>query len=138
MTPEESRTKELFSLSVGELAKELQGRVVISEDQSTKVKFVSLEAWPKEKIGKRYQAMENMEPGTLWAYYFAFRQIMQTLIVAKDQEKSGACVRVLHSEGFKREGDTAKQLGLSHNETTRLAFRDQSELLYLEKITKSI
>lgn len=134
------RTAAFFSQNVEALVEELRGREIVVQGASKKILITSLESWEKERVGKRYKAMEQMLPGDLWAPVIR-RGIRQSLIVAQDNGMIGACVRLLRVRSFNpstneyvlmpREGDIAQILQLKPYERARLAFLDDSEVLYL-------
>lgn len=150
ITPE-ARTAALFSYAPGALAKQLikgGGIVVAIPETDTKVRIFEAEPYEKRKVGKRYSAMNYMTPGDLWNP--PMRQILQSLIVAKDRDGVGACIRLKKVEYFDpktqvfvpvlttsrgefgaREGDIAKYLGLRKRDQGKLKFLDNSDTLYL-------
>lgn len=141
------RTIAFFGQNVEVLADQLRGREIITSDNGKRILVTSLEPWLKvsresatlKVVGIRYRAMEQMEPGDLWAP--PTRRIRQSLIVAQDNGIVGACVRLLGARSYNpetqeftlmpREGDIANFLALTTYERARLVFVDDSEILHL-------
>lgn len=152
-SPEE-RTLAFFQQSPDTLLDGLieRGGMIITQPEADKrIRIVLAESWPKRMVGERYKrrGIENMQPGDLWNP--SMRAIKQSLIVAKDEDGVGACVRLLEVEYWDptgqefvsrlaaeeenysqtREGDIAKYFGLERNERSRLQFLDDSNRLYI-------
>lgn len=143
----EERTTAFFKQNVEVLAEQLRGREIVTSDTDHRIVVTSLEPYLKEAredsslkmVGVRYKAMERMEPGDLWVP--PVRRIRQSLVVAYDQDITGACVRLLGARAYNphtqewslmpREGDIATFLGLTTYERARLVFLDNSEVLHL-------
>ena len=144
----ETRTKAFFGQNVDVLTEQLQRRYIVMVGTHKVVQLTKLEAWVKQNVGKRYQAMENMQPGDLWAVLFPLRKMRQSLIAAQDKGEMGACIRVIRASSFsaekgtfvpfEREGDTANYLGMGDNERGRLRFLDSSDVLYIVKEGQSV
>lgn len=139
--PEESRTQEFFEQGVSALTRGLRGLTIQVDGSNKSIQLTNLEPWTFSKVGKRYEEMEEMDAGDLWAVPFPFRKMTQSLIVAKDRGQIGACVRIIRAASFDpktgdyvempREGDTAKYLGLKDGEVAKLMFLDKSDTLHL-------
>lgn len=149
----EARTARLFQMDVTKLAEELlggEGMVISLIGSERRVRISEAEAFEKNRVGLRYKAMNDMKPGDLWNP--PMRQISQSLVVSKDENGVGACVRILKVEYLdpstnsytpelrlegqeykQREGDIAKYLGLDKRERSQLKFQDDSDILYLTK-----
>lgn len=137
----EARTQEFFDQGVNALARSLKNMVVELDGTNKSIQLTDLQGWTHSEVGKRYEAMEEMDPGDLWVCEFPFRKMRQSLIVAKDRGQVGACVRIIRAASFNpktggfvemlREGDTAKYLGLNDGEVVGLKFLDKSETLHL-------
>lgn len=141
------RTAAFFAQNVEVLAEQLRGREIIASDSGHRILITSLDPYLKQSrenstlnvVGIRYKAMEQMEPGDLWAP--PIRRIRQSLVVAQDNGIIGACVRLLGARSYNpetqeftlmpREGDIANFLGLTTYERARLVFVDDSEVLHL-------
>ena len=142
-TPEEVRTQEFFNQSVSTLARKLRNMVIVLEGTNKQIQLTELQAFGYNDVGKRYDQMEDMRPGDLWAAPFPFRRMRQSLIVAKERGLVGACVRVVRASRFdtrsgefvpmRKEGEIAGYLGLRDNQVCKLEFRDKSDTLYLAK-----
>lgn len=152
-TSPEERTAAFFEQDFTKLCDDLleeNGMVIALPNSDRKIRIVELEEWAKQAVGKRYKArgIENMRAGDLWNP--SARAINQSLIIAKDKDGVGACVRLLKAEYWdpasnefipalteqeytfgEREGDIAKYLGLGKNEKSRLRFLDDSRVLYI-------
>lgn len=138
----EARTQEFFGQSPAVLARQLKGRVVELDGTNKKIVLVTLESWRLAENGaKRYEPMQQMEPGDFWAANYPFRRMRQSLIVAQDSGKVGACVRIINSARFdpktgdfvqmEREGETANYLGMRDDQVLQLKFADNSNTLHL-------
>lgn len=147
----EQRTAQFFSQDPFALAQKLvenQGMVIEENVTGKKVRITKVEAFLKNSVGKRYRAMNEMQPGDLWNP--PQRQIRQSLVVAKDADGVGACVRLtearyldpktnqfvkeLFTEDHKfgpKEGDIAKYFGLNKNDQSKLRFLDESDTLFI-------
>lgn len=141
------KTVAFFGQNVEVLADQLRGREIITSDNGKRILVTSLEPWLKQSredstlkvVGVRYKAMEQMEPGDLWAP--PTRRIRQSLVVAQDNSIVGACVRLMRARSYNpetqefalmpREGDIANFLGLTAYERARFVFIDDSEVLHL-------
>ncbi len=150
-SPEE-RTAAFFDRTLSQIANDLvKDRMIIELPSSDKrVRIYEIEEWPRYKVGPRYKkaGIEDMNPGDLWNP--PIRAIRQSLIVTKDRERVGACIRILQvnywdpekgefvptltQEGYTfaaREGDISRYFGLEKNERSKLSFLDDSETLYI-------
>lgn len=137
------KTRNFFNQNYDDLTSQLQGREVILQGTKKRTIMISLQGWAKNDVGRRYKGMEQMEPGDWWAVRIPVRKMRQSLIVAKDNEEIGACVRILRASYFdeeigsfaevKREGDLANFFELRDNEVLQLKFLDDSETLYLTR-----
>lgn len=127
------------------------GMIFALPETDKRIRIVAAQSWIKRMVGERYKkrGIEDMEPGNLWNP--SIRAIKQSLIVAKDEDGVGACVRLLEAEYWDttrqtfvsrlaadeknysqtREGDIAKYFGLQKNERSRLQFLDESNTLYI-------
>jgi hypothetical protein len=151
-SPEE-RTIAFFGQSPDRIAEQLiqgAGMTIALRGTENRIRIVEVQDWPKRDVGKRYKdkGIDDMLPGDLWNPLS--RAIRQSLIVAKDEDGSGACVRLLKAEYWDaakntfvsrltkgeqdlaaREGDIAKYFGLEKYERSKLQFLDQSNRLYI-------
>ncbi|MEK7517475.1 MAG: hypothetical protein AAB583_02905, partial [Patescibacteria group bacterium] len=127
------------------------GMIIALPETDKRIRIVAAQPYPKSMVGERYKkrGIENMEPGDLWSP--SMRTIKQSLIVAKDEDGVGGCVRLLAAEYWDptrqrfvsqlttgegsysetREGDIANYFGLERYERSRLQFLDESNTLYL-------
>lgn len=140
-SPEE-RTAAFFNRNYDEVARALHNRVIALSGTDRKIVCTDLVAYSRAENlrDRKYKLMSQMQPGTLWALPFPLRRVRLLLVVASDDGETGACIRVkragLMSTGgiivpMPKEGDIADYLGLEDNEILSLAFKDQSEILYL-------
>lgn len=150
-TSPEQKTAEFFSQSPRIIADALvqeEGIVITAGERRMRV--IEAESFDKRAVGARYRAMQGMAPGDIWSP--ATRAIGQSLIVARDRDGVGACVRLKRVEYYDeqtgafvsslqlgkdefraREGDIARYLGLGKHERARLRFKDNSNVLHLDK-----
>lgn len=128
-----------FEKEVTILAQELQGKVITDLKTGKWVKLTRPEAWPE--VGRRYQKeLVKLAPGDFIAFHLPVRRMCQALIIAKGSSGNPACIRVLraarlleqenHFVEMEREGDLTRFLELAPNETGKLAFLDESDILY--------
>lgn len=151
-SPEE-RTIAFFGQSPDRIAEQLiqgAGMTIALQGTEKRIRIVEVQDWPKRDVGKRYKdrGIDDMLPGDLWNPLI--RAIRQSLIVAKDEDGAGACVRLLKAEYWDavndafvaeltegeqkfagREGDIAKYFELERNERSKLQFLDDSNRLYI-------
>lgn len=142
-TPEQ-RTAKLVNLNYDEFAKALQNRLIVLAGTDKIAVFSKVEAWPRSKVGKRYDEITTREVGDFWSFPLKIggrKPIQQSLIAAKDQGKVGGIVRVVRggiynpADGnvalMEREGQLAEYFGLDKGEVAKLKFLDDSDMLYL-------
>lgn len=114
-----------------------------------KIKVDTVRPYAKVDIGKNYRRghegvnIDNLPVGRLWAFHIPVRRMRQALVTAKDQGLTGTCVRIERASSYDqetqafapmaREGDIANYFGLDNNEVATLSFKDQSDVLYLER-----
>ncbi len=135
------RTEAFFGQSPAILARQLQDVVIQVEGTNRAIRLTSLESWRLSQVGKRYSPMQEMKLGDLWAP--PVRTMRQSLIVAQDMGRVGACVRILRAATYDpgtssyvemvREGQTAEYLGMDKNVIASLRFVDESDTLYLSR-----
>ena len=147
----EIRTAAFFSMGPLQIARSLVEKADLTIQISgtdKKVKVIEAEPFSRDRVGARYSAMQEMSIGDVW--FPPTRQILQTLIVAKDANGIGACVRLKEVEYYdpklndfvseleteegkfgQREGDIAKYFGKGKFERARLRFQDNSQTLFL-------
>lgn len=125
-----------------------EGMVMVVYGTSRKVRIIKVDPWSKQRVGERNDVMAAMNPGDLWSP--PERQILQALVVAKDKDGVGACVRIERVEFYdassqsfvetltegdvtygQREGDIAKYLGLGKFERNKIQFQDATSTLYV-------
>lgn len=154
MTEFEARSVAFSNQHVDKLADQLiagDGMVLAIAETTLRARLVKVEDFAKARVGKRYKdwGIEELTPGDLWNP--PSRRILQSLVIAQDQDGIGACVRLLSAEywnpltqtfverltsagqEFKqdREGDIAKFFGLRPYERSVLRFLDDSNTLYI-------
>lgn len=147
----EQRTVEFFSQIPKAIADALVAeKGIIIAIGERRIRVIEAESFEKKAVGTRYRAMQEMVPGDIWSP--AMRVIGQSLIVARDRDGVGACVRLTRVEYYDeqagtfvpslqlgddefrvREGDIARYLGLDKHERARLRFKDNSSVLHLDK-----
>lgn len=148
----EQRTQTFFEHDPFTLSEKLTqggGMVIGVPNSDKKILVVKAQAYSKRDVGKRYGAMNEMHPGDLFSP-LARGGIAQSLIVAKDEDGVGACVRLLQAkyfdpeaenfvprlkignEEFKpNEGDITRYLGFPKRYVGSLRFIDNTDNLYL-------
>lgn len=151
-SPEE-RTVAFFQQNLTRLADALlkgDGIIIALPNSERRIKIAQIEEWASKSVGERYKSkgVEKMDVGDLWNP--PVRAIRQSLIVAKDKDGVGACIRLLEAEYWDpstgsfspnfsegeytfgaREGDISKYFGLDKNEISKLRFLDESDTLYI-------
>lgn len=156
LTPEQ-RTLVLFDKYVDQLADEFldgDGLEIGIANSSRRIRVSEVDPFGKDpeshlkRVGQRWNAMEKMQVGDLWNPVWI--KTTQSLVVAKDRGGIGACVRLVRAEYFDKskglyvtdlveddgeyhqvESDIARFLGLERNNRSRLAFLDDTNILYL-------
>jgi hypothetical protein len=145
----EERTVAFFNQDVRTLAETLQDMLIVLVGSNKRIKVDVVRPYPKDEIGRNYirgyegVSINNLSVGRVWAFYLPVRRMRQTLVTAQDQGQTGACVRIERASIFDqeaqifvpmtREGDIANYFGLYNYEVATLSFRDQSNVLYLER-----
>ena len=140
---EQDRTTAFFEQSVGNLTRELQGRVIVDRETDRRIILTRLEVYPRN-VGPIYGAIAqlNMQPGELWVPYIPRRKMRQSLVIAKSEEVGiGACVRIVRASNYDQrsgifvslrlESDIANYLELRNYERGILRFLDETDNLYL-------
>ncbi len=140
LSPQE-RTRQLFSKNFDDFAENLRGKVVVLLGTDKKITLDLVEGWNLESNMKTHKNFLQLNPGDWEASRIPIRQMRQSLIIAKDGDRVGACARVVRASYFDndqgqfiqmpREGDIANYLGLGDNELARLVYMDDSDSLYL-------
>lgn len=147
----EQRTTSFFEQDVSTLGDRFvqdEGMIIALPNSNRKIRVREIEVFNKRNVGSRYQVMGDMEPGVLWNP--PSRRIRQSLIVAQDKHRVGACLRLLRvnfynprTDSFvptlkigqkkftQREGDLAEYLGLDKYDQSLLRFMDGSNTLYV-------
>lgn len=147
----EARTAAFFEQDVktiGDRIVDDGGMVIATLGTRRKVQVTEVEVFNRRDIGKRYKSMNGMEAGVLWNP--PSRAIAQSLIVAMEKQKPGACVRILRANFYnprtdtfvptlrvrgkkfsQREGSVAEYLGLRKYDKSALRFLDASNVLYV-------
>lgn len=150
MNESEQKTADLMNLNYDALADEIQNRysMVQLAGSDKRIYITKLQAWSKEQVGGRFSQMKAMysqmggfNPGDWCTYLVPIRRMRQSLIVANDDGKPGACLRVERASRFDpskndyvpmpNEGDIANFFELANNERAELKFLDDSNILYL-------
>lgn len=148
----EQRTQAFFEhdpFTLSEKFTQDGGMVVGVPNSDKKILVVKAQPYAKKDVGKRYGAMNEMHPGDLFSP-LARGGIAQSLVVAKDGDGVGACVRLLEAEYFDsetgefvrrlrigndefkpNEGDIARYLGFPKRYVGSLRFIDNTDTLYL-------
>lgn len=154
LTPEE-RTTAFFNQDVRTLALDLQDRIVALVGSDKRIQITKPVVYAKQasagelEIGENYKrgkdgvTIDTLPEGVLWSYHIPVRKMKQALVTAKDHGEQGTCVRLVRASRYDpdtqtfvpmpREGDIASYFELEENEVARLSFKDQSDVLYLER-----
>lgn len=142
LTPEE-RTKKFFSQNYDTLSEQLQNRLIVSTETSKGIIVTEALPYSREDNTGKYKKMWQMEAGELWILPFPFRHTSLSLIVAKDDKETGACVRLKKANKvdlgqkaivpLERERDIVAFLGLSDNAVYELKFLDSTNTLYVSR-----
>lgn len=159
LTPDE-RTAAFFNQDVRTLAVDFQDRIIALVGSDKRIKITKPVAYAKHAnagelvIGENYKrgkdgvTIDTLPEGMLWAFHIPVRRMKQALVAAKDHGEQGTCVRLVRASKYNldtdsfvpmlREGDIASYFELEENEVTRLSFKDQSDVLYLERSVKVV
>lgn len=81
----EQSTNEFFSQDVGLLAQALRAYYICDLETGRAILATSTEPWETQKVGERYEAMNSRKLGYFYAFYWPFRKMTQSLIVAQEQ-----------------------------------------------------
>ena len=142
----EERTVAFFNQGVKKLSRGTLGRVVFFPGTGKKIRITEAMPYKRDEVGPRYDAISEMQPGELAVFRLPVRRMTQSLIVAKDRGKTGACVRLMSAEYFdseqnkyvselegfgQREGDIARFFGLEHGDVLEMKFTDESGELHI-------
>lgn len=135
-----------FNQNVEKLASAMLGRIIAIPNTNIAIMITETQVYSRgENISNwRYKVMSLMGAGDLWACPFPLRHINLCLLVAKDREEVGACVRLKEANKFisdesgweplTKEGDISRCLKLEVGERVVLRFIDATEVLYLVKL----
>ncbi len=150
MIYEQERTNSLFNQEVADVSSNIEGMVIVLYGTNRQLKVISTESWLHDKVGGKmswlYNPIRKMSQGDIWTPRIPVRRMQQSLIVAQDRGNIGACIRLLRAAYFntqssdfleevgdfkQREGDIARYLGLEAGARSKLAFLDDTDILYL-------